>query len=159
MRRGVRLGLDVGTVRIGVASCDPDALMAIPLETMDAGPSAIKRTMALILEYQAIVVYVGNPINLKGQATESTIAATDFAEALVKEIARSTESRNVSVRMIDERLSTVSAQRGLHEAGRSAKTSRNVIDQAAAVVILEHALESEKRQGELVGREVEAGGE
>ena len=61
--------------------------------------------------------------------------------------------------MIDERLSTVSAQRGLHEAGKTHKSSREEIDQAAAIVILEHALESEKRQGDFVGREVMLTGE
>ena len=85
------------------------------------------------------------------------MAAINFASELAKLVSGAVGSRNVSVRMIDERLSTVSAQRGLHEAGRSIKTSRVVIDQAAAVVILEHALESEKRQGGFVGREVVAG--
>lgn len=146
--------MDVGTVRIGVAKCDPDGMLAVPLETIPAGGRAIARVMEIIKDEQAIVVYVGNPISLKGGATASTQAAIEFAQALVAEVSRSLDTSNVSVRMIDERLSTVSAQRGLHEAGKTHKSSREVIDQAAAIVILEHALESEKRQGEFVGREV-----
>jgi len=157
--RGVRLAMDVGTVRIGVAKCDPDGMMAVPLETIAAGDRAIARAMEIIKDQQAIVVYVGNPISLKGEATASTQAAIEFAQALVAEASRSVETSNFSVRMIDERLSTVSAQRGLHEAGKTHKSSREVIDQAAAIVILEHALESEKRQGDFVGREVVLTGE
>ena len=159
MLRGVRLAMDVGTVRIGVAKCDPDGMLAVPLETIAAGDRAITRAMEIIKDQQAIVVYVGNPISLKGEATASTQAAIEFAQALFVEISKSVEKSNVSVRMIDERLSTVSAQRGLHEAGKTHKSSREVIDQAAAIVILEHALESEKRQGEFVGREVVLAGE
>ena len=151
--------MDVGTVRIGVAKCDPDGMMAVPLETIAAGDRAIARAMEIIKDQHAIVVYVGNPLSLKGEATASTQAAIEFAQALVAEISKSVETSNVSVRMIDERLSTVSAQRGLHEAGKTHKSSREVIDQAAAIVILEHALESEKRQGDFVGREVVLTGE
>lgn len=154
MLRGVRLAMDVGTVHIGVAKCDPDGMLAVPLETIPAGDRAITRAMEIINNEKAIVVYVGNPISLKGGATASTQAAIEFAQALVTELSRSLETSNVSVRMIDERLSTVSAQRGLHEAGKTHKSSREVIDQAAAIVILEHALESEKRQGVFVGKEV-----
>ena len=154
MLRGVRLAMDVGTVRIGVAKCDPDGMLAVPLETVASGDLAIARAIEIILDQRPIAVYVGNPISLNGDSTASTVAAADFAQALVFEISKSPEIGSVSVRMIDERLSTVSAQRGLHEAGRTHKSSRELIDQAAAVVILEHALESEKRQGDFVGREV-----
>lgn len=149
----------MGTVRIGVAQCDPDGLMAVPLETVEFGDNAIARIVELVCDLAAIVVYVGNPISLKGKDTQSTTLAVEFAKSLAEVISRSDVYKNVKVRMIDERLSTVSAQRGLHEAGRSVKTSRGVIDQAAAVVILEHALESEKRQGSFVGKEVVAGEE
>lgn len=159
MLRGVRLAIDVGTVRIGVAKCDPDGLLAVPLETVESGELAVSRILEIVSEQDAIAVYVGNPVSLKGQDTESTLLAMKFATQLAKSLGGSNTSAAVSVRMIDERLSTVSAQRGLHEAGRSTKTSRAVIDQAAAVVILEHALESEKRQGKLVGREIEVSGQ
>jgi putative Holliday junction resolvase len=154
MLRGVRFGVDVGSVRIGVAKCDPDGMLATPLETIAAGETAIPKIIDLIKEHAPIAVYVGNPLSLNGQVTQSTIGASEFALALVSAIAGHPEIEEIEVRLIDERLSTVSAQRGLHEVGRTQKTSREVIDQAAAIIILEHALESEKRQGDFAGIEV-----
>lgn len=154
MLRGVRFGVDVGSVRIGVAKCDPDGMLATPLETIAAGETAIPKIIDLINEHAPIAVYVGNPLSLNGQVTQSTIGASEFALALVSAIAGHPEIEEIEVRLIDERLSTVSAQRGLHEVGRTQKTSREVIDQAAAIIILEHALESEKRQGDFAGIEV-----
>ena len=154
MLRGVRFGVDVGSVRIGVAKCDPDGLLATPLETIAAGETAIPKIIDLIKEHAPIAVYVGNPLSLNGQVTQSTIGAGEFALALVSAISSHPEIGKIEVRLIDERLSTVSAQRGLHEVGRTQKSSREVIDQAAAIIILEHALESEKRQGDFAGKEV-----
>jgi putative Holliday junction resolvase len=154
MLRGVRFGVDVGSVRIGVAKCDPDGMLATPLETIAAGETAIPKIIDLIKEHAPIAVYIGNPLSLNGQVTQSTIGASEFALALVSAIAGHPEIEEIEVRLIDERLSTVSAQRGLHEVGRTQKTSREVIDQAAAIIILEHALESEKRQGDFAGIEV-----
>jgi putative Holliday junction resolvase len=154
MLRGVRFGVDVGSVRIGVAKCDPDGMLATPLETIAAGETAIPKIIDLILEHAPIAVYIGNPLSLNGQVTQSTIGASEFALALVSAIAGHPEIEEIEVRLIDERLSTVSAQRGLHEVGRTQKTSREVIDQAAAIIILEHALGSEKRQGDFAGIEV-----
>ncbi len=154
MLRGARLGVDVGSVRIGVAKCDPDGILAIPLETIAAGETAIPKLIDLIKAHTPIAVYVGNPLGLNGQVTQSTIAASEFALALVSAISSHPEIKEIEVRLIDERLSTVSAQRGLHEVGRTQKTSREVIDQAAAIIILEHAVESEKRQGVFAGKEV-----
>ena len=154
MLRGVRFGVDVGSVRIGVAQCDPDGMLATPLETIAAGETAIPKIIDLIKEHAPIAVYVGNPLSLNGQVTQSTIEASEFALALVSAISSHPEIGEIEVRLIDERLSTVSAQRGLHEVGRTQKSSREVIDQAAAIIILEHALESEKRQGDFAGKEV-----
>ena len=154
MLRGVRFGVDVGSVRIGVAKCDPHGMLATPLETIAAGETAIQKIVDLIKEHAPIAVYVGNPLSLNGQVTQSTIGASEFALALVSAISAHPEIGEIEVRLIDERLSTVSAQRGLHEVGRTQKSSREVIDQAAAIIILEHALESEKRQGNFAGKEV-----
>ena len=154
MLRGVRFGVDVGSVRIGVAKCDPDGMLATPLETIAAGETAIPKIIDLVMEHAPIAVYVGNPLSLNGQVTQSTIEASEFALALVSAISSHPEIGEIEVRLIDERLSTVSAQRGLHEVGRTQKSSREVIDQAAAIIILEHALESEKRQGDFAGKEV-----
>lgn len=150
MQRGVRIGLDIGSVRIGVAYSDPDGIMAMPVATVEAGSNALPDIENLIREYSAAVVYVGNPVNLAGQSTMSTAAAHKFAGQLASNL-----SSAIEVRLVDERLSTVSAQRGMQAAGKSVKASRSVIDQAAAVIILEQALEIEKksegRAGQLVG--------
>lgn len=150
MITGVRIALDVGSVRIGVAKCDAEGLLAIPLTTISAGPEAVNQVLDLLMEHQAICVYIGKPISLAGKDT----ASTQFAIKFAGEIAASLQEFNTQVRLIDERLSTVSAQRGMHEAGRNVKQSRDAIDQAAAVVILEHALASERNSGTLVGEEV-----
>lgn len=150
MITGVRIALDVGSVRIGVAKCDRECLLATPLVTITAGPNAVAEVVKLVNEYQAICVYVGNPISLAGKDTASTKSAQEFAREISKHLSKA----NILVRMIDERLSTVSAQRDLHAAGRNIKQSRDAIDQAAAVVILEHALASERQSDGLVGEEV-----
>jgi len=150
MNIGVRIALDVGSVRIGVAKCDRHGMLATPLVTIAAGPNALQEVVSLINEHEAICVYVGKPISLAGETTASTVSALNFA----KELSLLVKGSAVTVRLIDERLSTVSAQRGMHEAGRSVKQSRDAIDQAAAVVILEHALATERNAGDFVGEEV-----
>lgn len=150
MITGVRIALDVGSVRIGVAKCDAEGLLATPLTTISAGPEAVNQVLDVLLEHQAICVYIGKPISLAGKDTASTQSAIEFAG----EIAAMLKDSTTQVRLIDERLSTVSAQRGMHEAGRNVKQSRDAIDQAAAVIILEHALASERNSGTLVGEEV-----
>jgi len=150
MVTGVRIALDVGSVRIGVAKCDPEGLIATPLVTVAAGAGAVAEIVGLIAEHNAICIYIGKPTNLAGKDTASTLSALEFARDLALQIGE----LSVSIRLIDERLSTVSAQRGLHEVGRNTKQSRDAIDQAAAVVILEHALASERHAGNLVGEVV-----
>lgn len=150
MNLGVRIALDVGSVRIGVARCDAEGLLATPLTTVTAGPLALQQVVSLVEEHDAACVYVGKPISLNGKDTASTGLALDFAKDLSDLLVDS----KTCVRLIDERLSTVSAQRGMREAGRSIKQSRDAIDQAAAVVILEHALDSERHAGGFAGEGV-----
>lgn len=150
MISGVRIALDVGSVRIGVAKCDAEGLLATPVTTISAGPEAVKQVLELVHELEVMCVYVGKPISLAGKDTASTASALEFA----RNIAVFLTDSKTQVRLVDERLSTISAQRGLHEAGRNVKQSRDAIDQAAAVVILEHALASERNSGTLVGEEV-----
>lgn len=148
MRTGVRLGIDVGRARIGVARCDPHGMLATPLETVprdSSGRSDIARVLELAREFEAFEVIVGLPINLRGERTASTDDARAFGEALAARLG------GTPVRLVDERLSTVSAQGSLREAGRRAKDSRGIIDQAAAVVILQHALDLERGRGEAPG--------
>lgn len=150
MITGVRISLDVGTVRIGVAKCDREGMLATPLTTISAGPDSLIQVKHLVEEHDAICVYVGKPISLAGKETASTISAREFAHDLSTLL----EGSTTCVRMVDERLSTVSAQRGMQAAGRNVKQSRDAIDQAAAVVILEHALATERHSGGLAGEEV-----
>lgn len=144
-RPGARLGIDVGKARIGVARSDPDGMLATPVETVPrAVGDPIARIRELADEYSAVELVVGLPLNLKGDETLSTVDARQFAEALA-------EASEIPVRMIDERLSTVSANSVLRDAGRSQRSSRSIVDQVAAVVLLQHALDTEKQTGRAPG--------
>ena len=99
MITGVRIALDVGSVRIGVAKCDRDGLLATPLTTIPAGTKAIQTLLDLIQEHDAICVYVGKPVSLAGRDTTSTLLAIDFARELKSALNQST----IQVRLIDER--------------------------------------------------------
>ena len=140
MRAGVRLGIDVGRARIGVAVCDRDGLLATPVETVARDDGSIARLTALVAHYEPIELIVGLPLSLSGADTASTTDARDFASALAT-------SGDTPVRLVDERLSTVSAQRALRDSGRGTRGSRPVIDQVAAVIILQNALDSERTAG------------
>jgi putative Holliday junction resolvase len=148
MRSGVRLGVDVGTARVGVAVCDRDGLLATPVVTLRRGDTTIAELRALVEEYSATEMIVGLPLSMRGDDTAST---TD-ARLLAGELAASIE---VPIRMVDERLSTVSAQRALHQSGRTVKGSRPVIDQVAAVIILQNALDFERSAGRPPGTVVD----
>ena len=137
MRLGVRVGVDVGTVRIGVARSDPHGLLATPVETVPRGSGDIARILAIASELDAIEFIVGLPLALSGAHTASTRDATDFARRLAT-------ATSIPVRLVDERLSTVSAQAALRGSGRSSRQSRSVVDQVAAVIIVQHALDLER---------------
>jgi putative Holliday junction resolvase len=140
MRAGVRLGIDVGKVRVGVARCDPSGMLATPVVTLARAEDLTARFVELLGEYEPIEVIVGLPLSMSGSETASTADARAVAGQLAA-------AGRVPVRLVDERLSTVGAQRSLHSAGRNTKQSRSVIDQAAAVIILQHALDSERSAG------------
>jgi putative holliday junction resolvase len=141
MRSGVRLGVDVGSVRIGVAASDPEGIMAFPVETVATGEGDAARVAAIALERGAISIFVGMPRTLAGRDG----ASAEMAEGFARKVA---ELTSADVRLIDERFSTTTASRALTGAGKSAKKQRQIIDQAAAVVILESALDID-RQGNL----------
>ena len=149
MRAGVRLGIDVGSVRIGVARTDPSALLAVPVETVPRGPGDVARIVELAAELEAIEIVVGLPISLSGREGPAAEMARGFARELAA-VATPTP-----VRLVDERLSTVSATQGLRSAGRSARASRSVVDQAAAVVIVQYAVDSERATGRAPGTVVQ----
>ena len=134
MQRGRRLAFDVGTARIGVAVCDPDGILATPLQRIERNGAELDSVRALLEELEPVAIYVGLPINLEGKFTQSTYDAVYFAEDIE-------ELTNTRVRMIDERLSTRAAQAQMHSAGKTVKSSKDWIDSASAVEILERALE------------------
>ena len=148
---GVRLCFDVGQVRIGVAKCDRDQILSVPVTTLTVDNNTSTNIAELIAEIEPAAIYVGLPINLSGKNTQSTDSAIEFAEALVKTLSTTAA---IEIRLIDERLSTSSALGSLRDSGKSAKASKGLVDQAAAVEILELALAIEKRTDELAGTEI-----
>ncbi|WP_127475106.1 Holliday junction resolvase RuvX [Microbacterium sulfonylureivorans] len=146
-RRGVRLGIDVGRARVGVARCDPDGLLATPVETVTRDDGSVARVVALADEHDAVEILVGLPLNMRGEDTPSTTDAREFAAAVA-------EASAVPVRLVDERLSTVSAHAALRNSGRSQRSSRSIVDQVAAVVLLQQALDVEKSTGRPPGTPV-----
>lgn len=138
--RGRRLGIDVGTVRIGVATCDPDGILATPVETVrrDKSDKHIRRLARLTADLEVVEVVVGLPRTLADRAGTSALDAVDLADTLAARI------EPIPVRMADERLTTVTAQRSLREAGVRAKGQKAMIDQAAAVGILQNWLDQRR---------------
>jgi putative Holliday junction resolvase len=138
--RGRRLGIDVGTVRIGVAISDPDGILATPVETVrrDRNGGHVRRLAALIAENDVVEVVVGLPRTLADRAGSSVRDAVELADELAGRIS------SVPVRFADERLTTVGAARTLREAGIRAKDQKGKIDQAAAVTILQGWLDQRR---------------
>lgn len=132
--RGVRLGVDVGSVRVGVAVSDPDGILATPVATLPRA-TAIEDLVALVAEREAVEVVVGHPRHLSGAAGAAARDAEDFAAALRERV-------GVPVTLHDERLTTVTATRTLAERGVRGAKQRAVVDQAAAVAILQSALDA-----------------
>ena len=149
LRPGVRVGVDVGSVRIGVARTDPAPILAVPVETVPRGEGDIARIAAIVVDEAAVEVIVGLPLGLNGRPGPAAATAREFATALARAVAP------VPVRLVDERLSTASAARGLRSAGRNARTSRAVIDQAAAVEIVQYSVDTERATGHAPGTIVE----
>lgn len=145
--RGVLLAVDVGTVRVGIARCDASRVLALPEATLPRDDTTTRTIADLAEQFQAQAIVVGLPLTLSGERGPAAESAEEFA----------TELAGVApceVRLLDERLTTRQAQRGLHGAGRDARRSRAVIDQAAAVILLNHALDAERASGIPAGRRV-----
>lgn len=139
MRAGVRLAVDVGTVRIGVARSDATGALAVPLEAVRAGAGSFDEVGALVREWEAIEVIVGLPLSMSGAEGKAAAAARAWAANLAERL-------EVPVRLVDERLSTVQAQRALQAGGRSTRQSRSLIDSASAVMVLQADLDREAAQ-------------
>ena len=149
MRSGVRLGIDPGDARIGVASSDPSGFLATPVETVRRGGGDVRRLAELVVEREAVEVVVGLPRSLSGGEGPAAEKVRAFAARLAHRVAP------VPVRLCDERLTTVSAESILREQGRRGAKRRAVVDQAAAVLILQTALDTERSSGQPPGEIVE----
>jgi putative holliday junction resolvase len=151
MRLGVRIALDWGDARIGVAACDQAGVLAYPVRTIRAGATEVDELAAVIAEHEPIEVLVGFPRSLSGGEGPAAAKARQRAERLAASI-------RVPVRLVDERLTTVTASQRLREGGKRAKEQRELIDAAAAVAILEQALAFEQSQEKPPGELVSAPG-
>jgi putative Holliday junction resolvase len=143
MRKGRRLAVDAGKARVGLAISDQDGILAVPFATVPRAESVEQTAQAVkaaVDDYSFIEVYVGLPLSLNGQPTPSTEDALSVAAQIEAAL-------GLKVRLIDERLTTVTAAANLRMAGKNAKNSRSVIDQEAAAIILEQALSGERATG------------
>ena len=150
MERGSRLAIDVGTVRIGLAVSDPDSIVSTPWPALVRSKllvESLQEILSLISENGVIEVYVGDPLSLSGVETASTQDARKFALQLA-------ELTSVPVRLVDERLTTVTASAKLRLNGKNAKAAKSLIDSASAVEILEQALNVSKQSGKPAGLRV-----
>jgi putative Holliday junction resolvase len=149
LRSGVRLAIDVGSARIGVASSDPDGMLATPLATVRRGRGDIGEIARFATDRDAIEIIVGLPTSLSGMAGQAAEQVRDFAAALASFVAP------MQVRLVDERFTTVIAHAALRQGGRNSRERRTVIDQAAAALLLQGALDAERQTGvpagEIVG--------
>lgn len=134
MTPGVRLGVDVGSVRVGIAMSDPHGVLATPVETVPRARS-LERLVALVADHRPVEIVVGLPLSLSGREG----AAAELARAYAAELAVLVDP--LPVRLVDERLSTVSATRALRDSGVRGRKQRGVVDQAAAVVLLQAELD------------------
>jgi putative Holliday junction resolvase len=148
-RMGVRLGIDPGDSRIGVASSDPHGILATPVETVPRGEGDLDRIADLADELGAELVYVGLPRSLSGSEGPAAGKVRAFARELAARVAPR------PLRLVDERLSTVTAESVLRERGKKGRKRRAVVDQAAAVVILQGAIDTERTTGRPAGERVD----
>ncbi len=145
MRPGVRVGVDVGAARVGLALCDAGAILATPVASHPAADDPVGAVADLAAAHEAIEIVVGLPRSLSGAEGPAAALARDFAREVARRV------RPLPVRLFDERLSTVQAHRALHESGRPGRRHRDVVDQVAAVTILQAALEAERTSGRATG--------
>lgn len=154
VRPGVRVGVDVGEARVGVAASDPSGTLAHPVDTLvrdAAGAKDLEAIAALVQERAAVEVVVGLPKLLSGEEGQAARIARTYAAGLAARVAP------VSVRLVDERLTTVAAHRRLRDSGVPGRGQRAVVDQAAAVLILQSALDAEAMSGRPAGELISLG--
>jgi putative Holliday junction resolvase len=156
VRRGVRVALDIGDARIGVASSDPHGILATPVETVRRGPGDLDRIASLVADLDAFEIVIGLPRSLSGgegpAAARIREVAAEVAAKVAEQVTDKDGNLGMAVRLVDERFTTVTAERMLRERGKKGSKRRAVVDQAAAVVILQHALDFERETGNPPGR-------
>jgi putative Holliday junction resolvase len=155
-RQGVRLAVDVGSVRIGVARSDPGGVLAVPLTVLRSGPGALAgqaraELAKLAAAEEAIEVIVGLPVSLSGREGPAAAGVREFAADLAGRVAP------VPVRLVDERFTTTEAHGALRRGGKDSRARRPVIDAAAAAILLQAALDTERATGRPAGQLVGAG--
>jgi len=133
LRRGRRIGIDYGDVRIGVATTDLDAILVSPLLTLKNDEELFQNLANLVKEQEPLYIALGSPLNLSGETSNKSAAVLDFANQVKKLL-------EIDIFLIDERLTTISAQNQLREMGIGSRESKGIIDQIAAVNILNQAL-------------------
>jgi putative Holliday junction resolvase len=156
VRTGVRVALDIGDARIGVASSDPHGILATPVETVRRGPGDLDRIASLVADLDAFEIVIGLPRSLSGGEGPAAARIREVAAQVAAKVAEQVTDRDgnsgMAVRLVDERFTTVTAERMLRERGKKGSKRRAVVDQAAAVVILQHALDFERETGNAPGR-------
>ncbi len=146
VRKGVRLAVDVGSVRVGVARSDPGGILASPLTVLSAGPAEKDELAKLADASDAIEVIVGLPTSLSGREGAAAAGARSFAAGLAERLAP------IPVRLVDERFTTATAHDALRGGGKDARARRQVVDAAAAAVLLQAALDTERETGRPPGQ-------
>jgi putative pre-16S rRNA nuclease len=155
VRAGVRLAVDVGSVRLGVARSDPGGILASPLTVLRSGPGQpveLDELAALAASADAIEVIVGLPTSLSGREGAAAVSARSFATGLAVRLAP------IPVRLVDERFTTTQAHDALRRGGKDSRARRGVVDAAAAAVLLQAALDTERATGRPPGQLVTLGG-
>src|ERR1700734_1036759 len=151
VRSGVRLAVDPGTVRIGVARSDPRGVLATPLTVVRRGKGDLDALASLAATEEAMEILVGLPRSLSGREGPPAGSAKKFAADLAARVAP------LPVRLVDERFTTSTAHQALRASGHDSRARRQTVDSAAAAVLLEAALESERRTGNAPGQLVDLG--
>lgn len=150
------MALDIGDARIGVASSDPRGILATPVETVRRGPGDLDRIASLVADLEAFEIVIGLPRSLSGgegpAAARIREVAAQVAAKVSEQVTDKDGNSGLAVRLVDERFTTVTAERMLRERGKKGSKRRAVVDQAAAVVILQHALDFERETGNPPGR-------
>jgi len=146
VREGVRLAVDVGSVRVGVARSDPGGVLASPLTVVPSGPRELDQLAKLAVSADAIEVIVGLPTSLSGREGAAASAARSFAADLAARVAP------IPVRLVDERFTTTEAHDALRRSGKDSRARRGVVDAAAAAILLQAALDAERVTGRPPGQ-------